>query len=170
MPILMHWIKVASITYITVTREYKASLGMMKLVKGLRMRCLKVTRARGLCIIERKLYLRNDDIVFTHVDRHIYGILKMSQNGYHINANDLEGGNSFVLSQDLYELLVLGFCGFLNTELTIKSDEMEIPFSLISFSFFFFLLTSKVVQLKPYQPDWWLWPCILLKPLLLFSF
>ena len=49
---------------------------------------------------------------------------------------DLEGGNSSVLSQNLYGLLVLGFCGFLNTELTIKSDEMEIPFSLISsFSF-----------------------------------
>ena len=133
---------------------------MMKLVRGLRMRWLKVTQARGLCIYERKLYLRNNDIVFIHVDRHIYCISKMSQNGYRVNANDLEGGNSFVLSQDLYELLVLGFCGFLNRELTIKSDEMEIPFSLISFSFFFFLLTSKVVRLKPYQPDLWLRPCI----------
>ena len=54
-PILMHWIKVASITYIAVTREYKASLEMMKLVRGLRMRCLKVTRARGHCIYERKI-------------------------------------------------------------------------------------------------------------------
>ena len=34
-PILMHWIKVASITCIAVSREYKASLGMMKLVRGL---------------------------------------------------------------------------------------------------------------------------------------
>ena len=40
---------------------------------------------------------------------------------------DLEGGNMSVLNQDLYELLILGFCGFLNTELSIKSDE--IPFS-----------------------------------------
>ena len=87
-PILMHWIKVASITYIAVIREYIASLGMMKLVR----------------------------------------------------------------------VLVLGFCGFLNTELTIKSDEMEIPFSLIFFSFFFFLLTSKVVRLKPHQLDWRLQP------------
>ena len=166
MPILMHWIKVMPITYIAVTREYKASLGMMKLVRGLRMRCLKVTRARGLCILyERKLYLRNNDIVFIHVERLIYCILKMSQNGYRVNANDLEEGNSFVLSQDLYVLLVLGFCGFLNTELTIKSDKMEIPFSLISFSFFFFLLTSKVVWLKPYQPDWWLRPWSLISSL-----
>ena len=81
MPSLMHWIKVASITYIEVTREYKASLGMIKLVRGLRMRCLKVTQARGLCIYERKLYLRKNDIVFIHVDRHIYCMFKISQNG-----------------------------------------------------------------------------------------
>ena len=56
---------------------------------------------------------------------------------------DLEGGHLSVLSQDLYELLVSGFCGFLNTELTIKSVEMEIPFSLISFSFFSFYFLQK---------------------------
>ena len=50
MPILLHWIKVTSITYIAVTREYKASPGMIKLVRGLGMRCLKVTQARGLCM------------------------------------------------------------------------------------------------------------------------
>ena len=44
MPILMHWIKVVSITYyIAVTRQYKASLGMMKLVRGLGKQWLKVT-------------------------------------------------------------------------------------------------------------------------------
>ena len=106
-----------------------------------------------------KLYLRNIYIVFIHVDRHIYCILKILKMATASTPYDLEGGNSSVLSQDLYELLVLGFCGFLNTELTIKSDEMEIPFSLISFSlFFFFLVSSKVVRLKPYQPDWWLRP------------
>ena len=62
------------------------------------MRCLKVTRAHGLCIYECKLYHRTNDIIFIYVDRHIHCILKMSQNGYRVNANDLEGGNSFVLS------------------------------------------------------------------------
>ena len=107
-----------------------------------------------------KLYLGNIDIVFIHVDRHVYCMLKIFKMATASTPYDLEGGNSSVLSQDLYELFILGFCGFLNTELTIKSDEMEIPFSLISFSlFFFFLVSSKVIRLKPYQPDWWLQPC-----------
>ena len=76
-------------------------------------------------------------------------MFKISQNGYRVSANDLEGGNSFVLSQDLYELLVLGLCGFLNTELTIKSDEMEIPFSLISFFFLFTYFKSGPVETVP---------------------
>ena len=84
---------------------------MIKLVRGLGMRCLKVTQARGLCM-NVNYTLEIIIFVFIHVDRHIYCILKMSQNGYRVDAIRSRRRNLSVLSQDLYEILVLGFCGF----------------------------------------------------------
>ena len=70
----------------------------------------------------------------------------LPQENFDYCVNAYEGRNSSVPCQDLYKLLVLRFCGFANTELSMKANDKEIPFSLI-----FCGTTLKRTLIKPIQ-------------------